>query len=173
MKRILSVFTVFLSFLAVLAVPSVGQEAQDPIRNAYGYDAWPGKTGAVKNAPSLDLLAYPGYVLLDKTAGSGGTTYTLGEGPGKPRVSVTVKAYESASAAQAGLLGVLSQYSMILTTAESKNLNVGDKGFVMQENDMLTFAAFVRNNITVVVNNVAPDKPNVVRDIASQVDLMI
>lgn|SRR5574337_4602 len=171
MKHILSVFAVL--FCVTLVTPAFAQEISSQIKNAYGYDTWPGKNGAVKNAPSLDMLAFPGYVLIDKTAGSNGTTYTLGEGPGKPRVSVTVKAYDSASAAQAGLLEVLSQFSMILPTAESKNLKIGDKGFVMQENDMFTFAAFVRNNITVVVNNIAPDKPNVVRDIASQLDLMI
>lgn len=174
MKLILSVLvTAVLSCPAVLVTPIFAQEAPDPFRNAYRYDTWPVTAGAIKKEPVLDMLIFPGYTVINKTTGSGGTTYTMGEAPDKARVSVTVKAYDSVTAAHAGLLGVLGQFSMILASAESKNLKVGDIGFVMNENDMFTFVAFVKGNITVVVNNIAPDKPNTVRDIASQVDLMI
>lgn len=172
MKHILSVVTIVFC-LAILATSLFAQEAPDAMKNAYGYDSWPGKTGALKKEPALDLLNFPGYILIDKTTGNDGTTYTMGESRDKVRVSVTVKAYESAAAAQAGLLGVLGQFSMILASAESKNLKVGDTGFAIDENNMFTFVGFVKNNITVVLKNIAPDKPNVVRDIASQIDLMI
>jgi hypothetical protein len=143
------------------------------MKNAYGYDNWPGKTGVIKKEPLLDLLTVPGFVLIDKTSGNDGTTYRLGETRDKVRVSLTVKAYNTAGDAQRGLLTVLSQFSMILPKAESQNLKVGDIGFVLSENIMFTFVAFAKNNITVVVKNINPDKPNMVRDIAAQIDAMI
>lgn len=173
MKHILHVLVILMGCVTVFISPAFAEETLDPIRSAYGFDAWPGKKGDIKKEPALDPLHFPGYILIRKTTGSVGTTYMMGEAPDNVRVSITVKTYDSAVAAHAGLLGVLGGFSMILPSAESKNFKIGDAGFVINENDMFAFVAFVKNNITVVVKNIAPDKPNAVRDIASQVDLMI
>ena len=100
-------------------------------------------------------------------------TYTFGETQDKPLIIVTVKAHATVGDAQTGLLNILSQYSMILPKAETHGFKIGDIGFVINENNTITLAVFVKNNITVVVKNVDSDNPKSVREIAGQIDAMI
>lgn len=161
-----------LCFLAVSIICfgiSAFSYAQD-LKAIYNYDAWPGKAGEFKQEPQLDLMPLPGLVLIGKTTGDNGTIYTFGETQDKPLISVTVKSHATAADAQTGLLNILSQFSMILLKAETQGLKLGDVGFVFTENDMVTFAAFVRNNITVVVKNINPENPKSVKDAAVQIN---
>ena len=164
-----------LCFLAVSIICfgiSAFSYAQD-LKTIYNYDAWTGKTGELKQEPPLDLMPLPGLVLIGKTTGDDGTTYTFGETQDKPLISIAVKSHATVGDAQTGLLDILSQFSMILSKAELQGLKLGDIGFVLIDNDVVTFAAFVKNNITVVVRNITPDNPKSVKDIAGQIDLMI
>ena len=129
-----------------------------------------GKTGEIKQEPQLDLMPLPGLVLIGKTTGDDGTIYTFGETQDKPLISITVKSHATVADAQTGLLNILSQFSMILLKAETQGLKLGDIGFVFMENDLVTFAAFVKNNIIVTVKNVNPENPKSVKDIAGQID---
>ena len=164
-----------LCFLAVSIICfgiSAFSYAQD-LKTIYNYDAWPGKTGELKQEPPLDLMPLPGLVLIGKTTGDDGMTYTFGETQDKPLIIVTVKAHAAVADAQTGLLNILSQYSMILPKAETHGFKIGDIGFVINENNTITLAVFVKNNITVVVKNVDSDNPKSVREIAGQIDAMI
>ncbi|MFA4827890.1 MAG: hypothetical protein WC855_02375 [Thermodesulfovibrionales bacterium] len=164
-----------LCFLAVSIIcfgMSAFSYAQD-LKTIYNFDAWLGKAGEIKQEPPLDLMPLPGWVLIGKTTGDDGTTYTFGETQDKPLIVVTVKAHAAVADAQTGLLNILSQFSMILLKAETQGLKFGDVGFAMSEGDVITFIAFVRNNVTVVIKNISPDNPKSVKDIAGQIDLMI
>ena len=161
-----------LCFLAVSIIclgMSAFSYAQD-LKAIYNYDGWPGKTGEIKQEPQLDLMPLPGLVLIGKTTGDDGTIYTFGETQDKPLISITVKSHATVADAQTGLLNILSQFSMILLKAETQGLKLGDIGFVFMENDLVTFAAFVKNNIIVTVKNVNPENPKSVKDIAGQID---
>ena len=168
MKNILC----FLAVSIICLCMSAFSYAQD-LKAIYNYDAWPGKAGEIKQEPPLDLMPLPGLVLIGKTTGNDGMTYIFGETQDKPLISITVKAHATVADAQMGLLNILSQFSMILLKAETHGLKLGDVGFAMSEGDVITFIAFVRNNITVVVKNISPENPKSVKDIAGQIDSVI
>jgi hypothetical protein len=172
MKKIISVFVVLFFWLGLVSL-LFGQDVLNKMKETYGYDNWPGKTGGIKQEPPLDLLILPGFVFIDKTTGDNGTTYRWGETMDNPRVLATVKSYSTIEEAQLSLLNNLSQFSTILPNVETYGIKVGDVGFAISENDIIVLAAFVKKNITVVVKNLIPDNPKSVRDIALQIDLMI
>ena len=122
---------------------------------------------------SARLNASARLVLIGKTTGDDGTIYTFGETQDKPLIVAIVKAHAAVADAQTGLLNILGQFSMILPKAETQGFKLGDVGFVFMENNIVTFAAFVKNNIIVTVKNVNPENPKSVKDAAGQIDSVI
>lgn len=172
MKIVGAVVLIVFAFLVQVSSSSA-QDMLIQLKSVYGYDAWPGKAGAIKQEPSLDSMLVPGLVFIDKTPGPEGTTYRWGEAADKPRISVIVKAYSTIDDAQTGLITILSLFTSILPKTDTESLKVGDIGFLMKEGNAITFIAFVKSNITVAVKNLAPDNPVSVRDIARQIDPMM
>src|SRR6266545_4551029 len=130
MKIVGIVVLIALTFL----VPVRSYSEQDlllRLKNVYGYDAWAGKTGAMKQEPALDSLVLPGNVFIGNTPNPEGITYVWGEAPDKPQISATVKTYSSIEEAQIGLINILGRFSTILPKAEAQGLKIGDAGFML------------------------------------------
>jgi hypothetical protein len=158
---------------AVVVSAAFGQDALTHMREIYHYDAWPGKTGSVKEEPHLDSLRILGCTLTRTATDADGTTYEWSDAQNKPAIQAKVKSHNTTEAAQAGLLAILSQYSRLLSNTESYGFRVGDIGFAMQEKDTTTLVAFVRNNITAVIKNLRDDDPLSVQQVAADIDSSI
>ncbi len=171
MKKILSILIILFIWLGLVSL-SFGQDVLTIMKGIYGYDNWPGKTGEIRQEPLLDLLILPGFVFIDKTTGDEGTTYRWGETLDKAQVSAAVKAYNTIEDAQIGLLNILSQFTAVFPNAETYGITVGDVGFAIDEKDIVTIAAFVKNNITVLIKSIDSDNPKSVKDVAVQINLM-
>jgi hypothetical protein len=139
-----------------------GADILAPAKAEYGFEAWPGKAGALKQGVALwdvDLSAYEVHSTRHRLPSTGEMVVRFAEKNGtKPVFEVGVRVFDSVAEAQTFLLEALNASTLHLPLAKALGLDVGDVAFATMRGEVVDTALFTRNNVYVRVALVGQPK---------------
>ncbi len=149
-SSMIALFALTLSSLA-LASPQAATE--------YGFDSWPGKSGALKQGVALWDVSLPAYEVhsrRDRLTTSGEVIVRFKDkGGDKPVFEVALRVFDSVHEAQSHLLTTLDTSTLHLPLSKTLGLDVGDVAFATMDGEVLDNVVFTRNNVAIRVSLLA------------------
>jgi hypothetical protein len=137
-------------FALTLASPSQAGVAQE-----YGFDAWPGKGGALRQGVALWEVSLPAHEVhsrRDRLSTSGEVIVRFEDrGGNTPVFEVALRVFDSVHEAQSHLLTYLDTCTLHLPLAKTLGLDIGDVAFATMDGEVLDNVAFTRSNVYVRV----------------------
>lgn len=144
-----------------------------PNIKGYGYESWPGKSGAVKTNIEIPAQLITGYQL-SLTVGSNGQSFfykiPIDENDTIKKGRLQVGVFSTIESAQLGLVNCIAELTtpfkpLFLTNEEYK---AGDVAFGEVKNNVL-WMAFVRNNVLIIIDT----SINTAKEISFEMDKSI
>jgi hypothetical protein len=166
--------------LLVLPAAALGSELDIAARD-YGFDAWQGKGGVLRQGVALGDLDLPGFEVKSvrkRLATSGETILRFGEkNSSRHAFEVAVMVADGVQEAQEHLLGFLGTSTMQLPGAGAFGIQTGDVAFATAYGEVVEMVAFTRNNVYVRVTLVEMPAgtcmPDLVPLAAERIDALI
>jgi len=155
-----------------LASPSHAGVAQE-----YGFDAWPGKGGALRQGVALFDVSLPAYEVhsrRDRLSTSGEVIVRFKDrGGNTPVFEVALRVFDSVHEAQGHLLTFLDTCTLHLPLSETLGLDVGDVAFATMDGEVLDNVVFTRNNVYIrvsLLSSAGSSPGTLVSDTARRID---
>lgn len=164
--------------LVLLACGTVAADLLEQAKQAYDFENWQGRDGALKQGLRLtDVDLSPCVVMSVRnrlpTSGEMILRYAV-EGVGKPAFEVAIKVHDSVLGAQEELIKFLSNCTVQLPRGDAFGLELGDVCFAVKDKDLFSCIAFVRNNIFLRLSIMGAAKtPADISEIAKKIDQQI
>ncbi|MBW2262993.1 MAG: hypothetical protein JRG91_13530, partial [Deltaproteobacteria bacterium] len=141
--------------LLVTASPVLASDALGPVKQSYAYDAWPGKTGALRQGVALLDVDMSGHEVHSRrnrltTTGEMIVRYAA-PNEAKPAFEVGVRVFDSIVEAQEHLLVFLNTSTMDWPRGDTMGLSTGDVSFASKQAGSFDAIVFVRSNVYVRV----------------------